>query len=168
MNTVAVLPLQPDITWLPKEIQELIESREESPYYDMYAFDAEKVSFFGEATGDFNPIHFHNEVAEKLKLKCRIAHGDLVLGALPAMLKPLFDAFLREGIYPVYKAGTFTFGIRPVYVGEAMRACVRMTNISGNHRGVTLDYEFKIVNLEGKQIAKGTKQILCQRPKSSS
>ena len=44
------------------------------------------IQLFGEATGDFNPVHFDEAYAKKTVFRGRVAHGVLSLGFISAVI----------------------------------------------------------------------------------
>jgi 3-hydroxybutyryl-CoA dehydratase len=44
------------------------------------------IQLFGEATGDFNPVHFDEAYAKKTIFRGRVAHGALTIGFISAVM----------------------------------------------------------------------------------
>src|SRR5580704_17522264 len=44
------------------------------------------IQLFGEATGDFNPVHFDEAYARKTVFRGRVAHGVLSIGFMSAVM----------------------------------------------------------------------------------
>ena len=84
---------------------------------------------YANASGDTNPIHTRDEVAEKAGLKGVIAHGLFSFG----FITKLFEDFLEHG-----KFGTL------IEIGVEMRGMVRC--------GDTLITEAKIINIDGNRV----------------
>ncbi|TFG17124.1 MAG: hypothetical protein EU531_04315 [Promethearchaeota archaeon] len=84
---------------------------------------------YANASGDTNPIHTRDEIAEKAGLKGVIAHGLFSFG----FITKLFEDFLEHG-----KFGTL------IEIGVEMRGMVRC--------GDTLITEAKITNIDGNRV----------------
>ena len=71
------------------------------------------VHFFGFASGDFNPVHFDEEVASKTKFKGRVVHGMLTTSLISAAVARM------PGIVVLLEA-CFKY-TKPVRIGDTVR-----------------------------------------------
>ncbi len=84
-----------------------------------YSFSYEKritdadIQLFGLISGDFNPIHFDEEVASKTRFKGRVAHGMLTTSLISAALARLPGLVVILETYFVYTA--------PVRIGDEVK-----------------------------------------------
>ncbi|MAZ67648.1 hypothetical protein CL652_02690 [bacterium] len=93
----------------------------------------ERVHAFAEATRDFNPIHFDNEVARKFNLDGVIAHGGLITGIVSQVM---FERF-GDGVMP-RRIGETKF-LLPVYTGSRISIFSRVTRERCNVKMVDVE-----------------------------
>ena len=76
------------------------------------------IESFSKLTGDFNPVHIDNEIANKTVFKGRIAHGILIAGLISAAVSKL------PGII-IYLSQDLLF-LRPTKPGETIQASAKV------------------------------------------
>jgi acyl dehydratase len=77
--------------------------------------DDKLVRAFAEVTGDYNPIHLDQEVAETSRFGQRIAHGGLLFGMISKVL-----GMDMPGMGTVYLSQSCSFRL-PVCLGDTVR-----------------------------------------------
>jgi len=87
-------------------------------------FDERCVNLFAELTGDYNPIHFNLDYAEKTIFKRPIVHGPLVL----TLITTLFANEL-PGAGSVYLSHNIRF-IKPVFYDDEITAILEVIDIN--------------------------------------
>ena len=87
-------------------------------------FDEQSVNLFAELTGDYNPIHFNKEYAEKTIFKNPIVHGPLVL----TLITTLFAKEL-PGPGSIYLSHKIKF-IKPVYFNDEITAILEVVDVN--------------------------------------
>jgi 3-hydroxybutyryl-CoA dehydratase len=93
---------------------------------------SEDVARFAEITGDFNPVHLDEAVAEKSVFGGRIVHGMLTAGLISATL-----AGKLPGPGSVYLSQTLRF-TAPVRIGDTVTTRVEVTELITAKRRVKL------------------------------
>lgn len=93
---------------------------------------SEDVARFAEITGDFNPVHLDEAVAEKSFFGGRVAHGMLTAGLISAAL-----AGKLPGPGTVYLSQTLRF-TAPVRIGDTVTTRVEVTELIPAKRRVKL------------------------------
>ncbi len=93
---------------------------------------SEDVARFAEITGDFNPVHLDEAVAEKSFFGGRVAHGMLTAGLISATL-----AGKLPGPGTVYLSQTLRF-TAPVRIGDTVTTRVEVTELIPAKRRVKL------------------------------
>ena len=93
---------------------------------------SEDVERFAEITGDFNPVHLDDAVAEKSVFGGRVAHGMLTAGLISATL-----AGKLPGPGTVYLSQTLRF-TAPVRIGDTVTTRVEVTELIPAKRRVKL------------------------------
>lgn len=113
----------------------------------------EDIQKFAEVTGDHNPLHSDADYARKTRFGECIAHGMLSAGFISAVL----GTKLAPNACAIYLSQTLRF-LRPVKVGDTVRATVEVKGIEAEKRMVTLETE--CFNQNGEALVKGEAVIL--------
>lgn len=108
---------------------------------------------FADVTGDHNPLHSDAEYAKKTRFKECIAHGMLSAGFISAVL----GTKLAPHACAVYLSQTLRF-LRPVKVGDTIRAIAEVEGVEPEKRTLTLKTE--CFNQDGAAVVKGEAVIL--------
>lgn len=108
---------------------------------------------FADVTGDHNPLHSDPEYAKKTRFKECIAHGMLSAGFISAVL----GTKLAPHACAVYLSQTLRF-LRPVKVGDTIRAVAEVKGVEPEKRTLTLETE--CYNQDGDAVVKGEAVIL--------
>ena len=74
----------------------------------------ERIRFFAEVTGDFNPLHMDEMFAKKSRFGKRIAHGMLVASTISAKIAEEYPG-------AIYAAQDLIF-LEPVFIGDEIHA----------------------------------------------
>lgn len=90
------------------------------------------IQSFAEATGDFNPIHFDDKVAQDQGFDRRIAHGMLIGSFVSSLL-----ANQLPGPGTIYLGQTFKF-MGPVYVNDEIQIRIEVIKIRDDKPIITL------------------------------
>jgi 3-hydroxybutyryl-CoA dehydratase len=114
---------------------------------------AADIQKFADVTGDHNPLHSDPEYAKKTRFKECIAHGMLSAGFISAVL----GTKLAPHACAVYLSQTLRF-LRPVKVGDTIRAVAEVKGVEPEKRMVTLETE--CFNQDGDAVVKGEAVIL--------
>jgi 3-hydroxybutyryl-CoA dehydratase len=114
---------------------------------------AEDIQRFAEVTGDTNPLHSDAEYAKKTRFGECIAHGMLSAGFISAVL----GTKLAPNACAVYLSQTLRF-LRPVKVGDTIKAVAEVKGIEDEKRTLTLETE--CYNQDGDVVVKGEAVIL--------
>ncbi len=114
---------------------------------------AEDVDAFAQVTGDTNPLHRDPEYAAKTRFGETIAHGMLSAGYISAVI----GTKLAPDCCAVYLSQSLRF-LRPVKIGDTVRAVVDVKAIEPEKRMVTL--ETICYNQNGEPVVKGEAVIL--------
>ncbi len=107
---------------------------------------------FGNASGDFNPIHFDDESAREAGFKACIAHGMLIASFVSEVI-----GMELPGPGSIAKSLALTFS-RPVYVDSTVDIKVEITNITANHRLALVELT-ATCSVEGKDVIRGTGSV---------
>ncbi|HBJ2620833.1 TPA: MaoC family dehydratase [Clostridium botulinum] len=81
------------------------------------------IDMFAKITGDYNKIHFNKEYSDKLIFKDRVAHGMLTASLISTVLGTKLPG---EGCILLSINSEF---IKPVYIGDKIKAFVRVKEI---------------------------------------
>ena len=114
---------------------------------------AEDIQKFAEVSGDTNPLHRDADYAKKTRFGECIAHGMLGAGFISAVIGPK----LAPHACAVYLSQTLRF-LRPVKVGDSIRAIVEVKGVEEEKRMVTLETD--CYNQDGDAVIKGEAVIL--------
>ena len=114
---------------------------------------AEDIQKFADVTGDHNPLHSDTEYARMTRFGECIAHGMLSAGYISAVL----GTKLAPHACAVYLSQTLRF-LRPVKVGDTIRATVEVKGIEPEKRTLTLETE--CFNQNNEAVVKGEAVIL--------
>jgi len=112
---------------------------------------AEDVKQFAEIVGDTNPIHIHEEFAEKSFFKKRIVHGAFLAGLISKILGVDFPG---EGTVYISQNTIFK---RPVFVNSTVRVEVKVTQVNAEKRRLVLDTN--VLNSDGKVCLSGSAEV---------
>ena len=114
---------------------------------------AEDVQRFADVSGDTNPLHRDPAYAAKTRFGQCIAHGMLSAGFISAAL----GTKLAPDCCVIYLSQSLRF-LRPVKVGDTVRATVEVKGIEPEKRTLTL--ETVCFNQNGEPVVKGEAVIL--------
>ena len=114
---------------------------------------AEDVARFADVTGDTNPLHRDPEYAAKTRFGQCIAHGMLSAGFISAAL----GTKLAPDCCVVYLSQSLRF-LRPVKIGETVRAVAEVKGIDTQKRIVTVQTD--CFNQDGEPVVKGEAVVL--------
>ncbi len=114
---------------------------------------AEDIQKFADVSGDHNPLHSDAEYAKKTRFGECIAHGMLSAGFISAVL----GTKLAPNACAIYLSQTLRF-LRPVKVGDTIRAIAEVKGIEPEKRTLTLETE--CYNQNGDAVTKGEAVIL--------
>jgi 3-hydroxybutyryl-CoA dehydratase len=114
---------------------------------------AEDIVKFGEVTGDTNPLHSDPEYARKTRFRECIAHGMLSAGYISAVL----GTKLAPHACAIYLSQSLRF-MRPVKVGDTIRATVEVKGVEPEKRTLTLETE--CFNQNDELVTKGEAVIM--------
>jgi 3-hydroxybutyryl-CoA dehydratase len=81
------------------------------------------VELYANSTGDYNPIHFNKEYAEKTRFKRNIVHGMYLLGLVSNVIGNHLP-----GNGTIYSTQTVRFH-KPVYIGDTVFVRVNVLDI---------------------------------------
>jgi len=113
---------------------------------------SEDVARFAEITGDFNPVHLDEAVAEKSFFGGRVAHGMLTAGLISATL-----AGKLPGPGTVYLSQTLRF-TAPVRIGDTVTTRVEVTELIPAKRRVKLSTVCR--NQKNEMVLNGEAMVL--------
>ena len=114
---------------------------------------AEDVARFANVTGDTNPLHRDPDYAAKTRFGQCIAHGMLSAGFISAAL----GTKLAPDCCVVYLSQNLRF-LRPVKIGDTIRALVEVKGIDPQKRIVTVETD--CFNQDGEPVVKGEAVVL--------
>ncbi len=110
------------------------------------------VELFGEATGDFNPVHFDEGFARKTIFRGRVAHGALSIGHISALLGTVLP-----GDGSIFVSASIVFKT-PVRIGDTVTTTATVREIQG--REVIMDC---VCTVGGKQVLESEARVLAPR-----
>lgn len=113
----------------------------------------EDVADFARVSGDTNPLHRDTDYAAKTRFKEPIAHGMLSAGYISAAI----GTKLAPDCVAVYLSQSLRF-LRPVKIGDTVRAVAEVKEIEEEKRIVTLDTV--CYNQDGEPVVKGEAVVL--------
>jgi 3-hydroxybutyryl-CoA dehydratase len=114
---------------------------------------------FGEATGDFNPVHFDEEYAKNTLFRGRVAHGVLSIGFMSAVL-----GMQLPGEGTIFVSAKVEFKA-PVRIGDTVVTTATVKEI-GERRRVTIDC---VSTVNGTPVVVGEALVLApKRPAASA
>lgn len=116
----------------------------------------EMVRAYAELTGDYNPLHFDREFAERTRFKGLIAQGGFATGILHALV-----AMDMPGAGSVFVRQAWSFP-RPVYVGDTIRARAEVKSVRASRNMADLD--FVVVNQHGQEVLRGEATVYQAAP----
>jgi 3-hydroxybutyryl-CoA dehydratase len=108
---------------------------------------------FADVTGDHNPLHSDAAYAAKTRFKEPIAHGMISAGFISAVL----GTKLAPHAVCIYLSQSLRF-IRPVKVGDTIRAIAEVKGVEPEKRTVTLQTD--AFNQDGEPVVKGEAVVL--------
>ena len=115
------------------------------------------IQAFGEATGDFNPVHFDEDYARKTLFRGRVAHGALSIGFISAVI-----GMKLPGAGTIFVSARTDFKA-PVRIGDTVVTTCTVKQIH-QRREVVLDCACTV---GGKIVVTGEAVVLApKRPKS--
>jgi 3-hydroxybutyryl-CoA dehydratase len=114
---------------------------------------AEDIEKFADVTGDHNRLHSDSEYAKKTRFGECIAHGMLSAGYISAVL----GTKLAPHACAIYLSQTLRF-LRPVKIGDTVRAIVEVKGVEPEKRTLTLETE--CFNQDGHAVVKGEAVII--------
>ncbi|MBI2914176.1 MAG: MaoC family dehydratase [Chloroflexi bacterium] len=115
--------------------------------------EAEDIALFARVTGDANPLHLDETYAAKTRFGQCIAHGMLAAGYISAAL----GTKLAPHCCVVYLSQSLRF-LRPVKIGDTVRAVVEVKGTDPQKRIVTLETD--CFNQDGEPVVKGEAVVL--------
>jgi len=107
----------------------------------------EDIQVFGKLSGDYNPVHFDQEWAEKTMFKGRIAHGVLTAAFISTAI-----GMNLPGPGTVYMSQSMRF-MGPVRIGDTITARVEVISLNDEKQRVTL--KTTCTNQKGKVVLDG-------------
>lgn len=114
---------------------------------------ADDIVKFAEVTGDTNPLHSDPDYAKKTRFGECIAHGMLSAGFISAVL----GTKLAPHACAIYLSQSLRF-MRPVKVGDTIRATVEVKGVEPEKRTLTLETE--CFNQNSELVTKGEAVIM--------
>jgi 3-hydroxybutyryl-CoA dehydratase len=111
------------------------------------------IELFGEATGDFNPVHFDEAYARKTVFRGRVAHGALSIGFISALLGTKLP-----GPGTIFVSATINFK-GPVRIGETVVTTCTVVEV-GERRKVVMAC---VCSVDGKLVVES--QVVVLAPK---
>ena len=115
--------------------------------------EAEDVALFADVTGDRNPLHLDAAFAAKTRFGRCVAHGMLSAGFISAAL----GTRLAPGCCVIYLSQSLRF-LRPVHIGETVRAVVEVKGVDPQKRIVTVKTD--CLNQDGEPVLTGEAVVL--------
>lgn len=111
------------------------------------------VQLFAEITGDRNPLHLDEGYAAKTRFGRCIAHGMLSAGFISAAL----GTKLAPHCCVIYLSQSLRF-LRPVKIGDRVRAVVEVKGVDAGRRIVTVKTD--CFNQDGEPVTTGEAVVL--------
>lgn len=111
------------------------------------------IQAFGEATGDFNPVHFDEEYAKGTLFRGRVAHGALSIGFISALL-----GMKLPGEGTIFVSAKVEFKA-PVRIGDTVVTTCTVKEIR-ERRQVVMDC---VCTVEGKPVVIGEALVLAPK-----
>jgi len=108
---------------------------------------------FAELSGDWNPIHFEDEVGRKAGFKARISNGFVQESRIAAALVETFGS--KDTIVVALKKNTRF--VKPVYIGDEITAKVEVVDRQESAKALKIKAE--CVNGAGERVV-GTEMII--------
>jgi 3-hydroxybutyryl-CoA dehydratase len=117
------------------------------------------IQLFGEATGDFNPVHFDEAYARKTVFRGRVAHGVLSVGFMSAVMGTELP-----GPGSIFVSATIQFK-GPVRIGDTVVTICTVKEIR-ERREVVMECR---CDVNGKSVVEGEALVLApKKPASAS
>jgi 3-hydroxybutyryl-CoA dehydratase len=116
------------------------------------------IQLLGEATGDFNPVHFDEAYARKTVFRGRVAHGVLSVGFISAVIGTELPG---PGSIIISAVTNFK---GPVRIGDTVVTSCTVKEV-GTHRKVVLDCRCEV---DGKIAVQGEALVLAPRKPASA
>jgi 3-hydroxybutyryl-CoA dehydratase len=117
------------------------------------------VQLFGEATGDFNPVHFDEAYAKKTVFRGRVAHGVLTVGFMSAVMGTELP-----GPGSIFVSASIQFK-GPVRIGDTVVTTCTVKEIR-ERREVVMDCRCEV---NGKLVVEGEAMVLApKKPATAS
>ncbi|MBI1885912.1 MAG: MaoC family dehydratase [Chloroflexi bacterium] len=108
---------------------------------------------FAEVTGDANPLHLDEAYAGRTRFGRNVAHGILSAGFISAAL----GTKLAPNCCVIYLSQSLRF-LRPVFIGDEVRAVVEAKGVDPQKRIVTVKTE--CYNQDGEPVVTGEAVVL--------
>jgi 3-hydroxybutyryl-CoA dehydratase len=116
------------------------------------------IQLFGEATGDFNPVHFDEAYARKTVFRGRVAHGVLSVGFMSAVMGTELP-----GPGTIFVSATTHFKA-PVRIGDTVVTSCAVKEIR-ERREVVMECRCEV---NGKLVAEGEALVLAPKKPASA
>ena len=117
------------------------------------------IQLFGEATGDFNPVHFDEAYAKKTVFRGRVAHGVLSIGFMSAVMGTELP-----GPGTIFVSATTLFK-GPVRIGDTVVTTCTVKEVRAR-REVVMECRCEV---NGKVVVEGEALVLApKKPVSAS
>lgn len=112
--------------------------------------DGDVVRRYGEATGDFNPVHFDDSYAAQTPFGRRIAHGGILFGQFSRILGTRLP-----GPGTIFLSQRIEFRA-PVYIGDAIRCEVKLVELLAKNGAklITVAYRGDTIVADGEAVVK--------------
>jgi len=116
------------------------------------------IQLFGEATGDFNPVHFDEAYARKTVFRGRVAHGVLSVGFMSAVMGTELP-----GPGSIFVSASIQFK-GPVRIGDTVVTTCTVREIR-DRREVMMDCR---CDVNGKTVVEGEALVLAPKKPASA
>jgi acyl dehydratase len=120
-----------------------------------HRFTTEDVAQFAALCGDNQPLHLNAEFAGRTFFKQPIVHGMLTASLFSTLIGTRLP-----GPGSIYIGQDLKF-LRPVYMNETVRACLRITALDLEKERIHLAGD--IINAAGKAVLSGTSEVTLLR-----
>ena len=120
-----------------------------------HTFRQEDVTQFATLCGDNQPLHLDADFAARTFFKQPIVHGMLTASLFSTLIGTRLP-----GPGSIYIGQELKF-LRPVYMNETVRACLRITVLDAEKQRIHLVGE--IANAEGKAVLTGSSEVTLLR-----